>query len=233
MIDNNTIPSEQYSFKDFLFNNRRNRITLLLAGVAIVIQFAVFKYLYPFASFIHGDSFEYLETAFHNYNVNDYLIGYSKFLRLFSVFSKSDTVLVCFQYLSIQASALLFIFSIFYFFRISQFIQYTLLIIITFNPLFLHLGNLISSDGVFAVISFCWFTSLVWILKKGNNFWIIIQAITLLIAFTLRYNAIIYPLVSLAAISLSNISFKRKIFGFTAGIAACGIFFVYTSFKFY
>ncbi|WP_315815274.1 hypothetical protein [Paraflavitalea speifideaquila] len=63
MNDLTTIPANQVSFKGFLFENRRNRIMLWLTLAAIIIQFAVFKYLYPYASYIHGDSFSYLEAA--------------------------------------------------------------------------------------------------------------------------------------------------------------------------
>ncbi|MBO9565799.1 MAG: hypothetical protein J7621_23685, partial [Niastella sp.] len=60
--------------------------------MALVIQFSIFKYLYPFASFIHGDSFSYLQAANENLSINTYMVGYSNFLRLFSVFTKSDTI---------------------------------------------------------------------------------------------------------------------------------------------
>src|SRR5688572_7054182 len=94
------------SFVNYLFYNKQNRIILIIALAAIIIQFSIFKYFYPFASFIHGDSFSYLGAAYKNQGINTYMIGYSKFLRLFSVFSTSDTLLVAFQYLSIQCSAL-------------------------------------------------------------------------------------------------------------------------------
>src|SRR5690349_14212935 len=97
-----SILNEQASFKEFLFENSLNRKILILAGAAIIIQFSIFKYFYPYASYIHGDSFSYINAAHLNLTINTYLIGYSKFLRLFSVFSKPDIILVAFQYLLIQ-----------------------------------------------------------------------------------------------------------------------------------
>jgi hypothetical protein len=168
-MDATTIPANTVSFRDFLFKDKRNRTILILAAVAMVIQWGVFKYFYPFASFIHGDSFSYIYAADRNLSINKYLIGYSKFLRLFSVFSTSDTALVTFQYISIQCSALLLLFSLFYFHKPYRIAQYILICLMVLNPLFLHLANLISSDCIFVAISFTWFSLLLWIIHKPNS----------------------------------------------------------------
>src|SRR5258708_20583126 len=107
----------QNALKDYLLSIRLNRTFLWIAGIAIIVQFVIFKILYPYAGFINGDSYVYLESAYMNYDINTYPVGYSKFLRLFSVFSRSDTALVAFQYLIIQSSALYFIFTLFYFYN--------------------------------------------------------------------------------------------------------------------
>jgi hypothetical protein len=232
MMDNNTIPAEQYSFKDFLFNNRRNRITLILAAVAIVIQFGVFKYFYPFASFIHGDSFSYLDAAYRNFSINTYLIGYSNFLRLFSVFTKSDLLLTTFQYILIQTSAFLLVFTIFYFYKPIKVIQILLLSFIILNPLFLYLGNLISSDGYFLSLSLSWFTLLLWIMHRPSKWVIIMHGIILFLAFTTRYNAMIYPIVSAGAFWLSKLPIRQKIGGLTGALILCGLFVGFTSYKY-
>src|SRR5438552_17349339 len=148
-VDNNKIEISglQYSFKDFLLKNRRNKIILLTSAILIVLQFSVFKYFYPFAGFIHGDSFNYLNSAFSNLDVNTYMIGYAKFLRLFSVFTSADIPLVAFQYLFIQASGLFLVFTLFYFYNPSKVIQIVLLCFVVINPLFLYMANYISSDA--------------------------------------------------------------------------------------
>jgi hypothetical protein len=86
-----------------------------VAAAATILQFVLFKYLYPFANYIYGDSFGYLKAAAQNLTIDFYPIGYSKFLRLVSVFAKPDIVLVSIQYMMIQCSALFVLFSIFYF----------------------------------------------------------------------------------------------------------------------
>lgn len=220
------------SFKYYLINIRFNRITILIAFAAVTLQFAVFKYYYPFASYIHGDSFVYLTTAYYNMDINTYMVGYSRFLRLFSVFTNSDTALVSFQYLFIQASALFLLFTIFYFYKPRRVTQLLLLCFMVFNPLFLHLANLISSDCFFVSVSLVWFSSLLWVINRPSNRLIIVHALVLFIAFTVRYNGLIYPFISGLAFWISKYSFRKKLTAISAGLLLCLSFVLYTSYKY-
>jgi hypothetical protein len=206
-------PVSEQTFTQFLFYNRRNRIILYLSGVAIIIQFAIFKYLYPFANYIHGDSFNYLKAADQNFTINSYPIGYSKFLRLVSVFAKPDLVLTSLQYLLIQCSTLFFLFTSFYFYKAGRSKQTVLFCYMVFNPLFLHLGNMVSSDALFLSLSITWFTLLLWIIYKPSDKIIYWHAILLFLAFTVRYNALIYPFIALLAFGLSKLSLRKKVLG--------------------
>lgn len=227
------LPATHTSFKEFLFNNRRNRIIILyLAAAAIVIQFAIFKYLYPYASYIHDDSFVYLETAYRNLDINTYMVGYSKFLRLFSVFTNSDTALVAFQYLLLQGSALFFLFTLFFFYKPGKVVQAALLCFMVLNPLFLYLANLVSSDAFFLAVSLIWFTLLLWILHKPSTILIILHALVLYIAFIVRYNALIYPFIAIGAFGLSKLPFYKKILGVAVSTLLCGLFVLYTGNKY-
>lgn len=231
-MDATTIPANTVSFRDFLFKDKRNRTILILAAVAVVIQWAVFKYFYPFASYIHGDSFAYIKAADQNLSPNTYLIGYSKFLRLISIFSRSDFSVTALQYLLIELSTLTLLFTTFFFYKPGKITQYFLLCFMVFNPLFLHLANLISSDGFFLALSMIWLTSLVWIIhrpSKNSIFW---HAIVLFLAFTVRYNAMIYPIISLLAFYLSKATLKQKIIGFTLAITTCLLFVITTSYQY-
>lgn len=225
-------PSMSMSFKDFVFNDKKNRAILLIAFGFIIIQFCIFKYLYPFASYIHGDSFVYLDGAQRNLDINTYPIGYSRFLRLFSVFTRSDTVLVAFQYLCIQASALFLLFTIFYFYTPGNIMQYLLLVFMVLNPLFWHLANLVSSDCLFAALSMVWFALLLWIIYQPDTKIIFWHAIVLFIAFTFRYNALIYPFIAIVAFGISQLSLRNKIAGVVTGLLLCGLFVCYTSYKY-
>lgn len=232
MTEQANIPANEISFKDFLLKNKRNRTILILAAVAIVIQFSVFKYFYPFASFIHGDSFSYIKSAYHNNSLNTYLIGYSKFLRLFSVFSASDDTLVAFQYLFTQSSVLFLLFTVFYFYKPSQKAQIILICFMTINPLSLQLANLISSDSLFLSLSLGWFALLIWIIHRPSTYFIVTHAIVLVLLFTVRYNAMIYPFISAIAFLLSNLSVRRKMFGISIAILLCAVFIFHTSYQY-
>jgi hypothetical protein len=222
----------EVSFKEFLFKDKRNKIILIFSAIAIVIQFSIFKYLYPYASYIHGDSFSYLDAAIYNLDISTYPIGYSKFLRLFSVFNRIDYTLVAFQYLFIQCSSLYLLFTIFYFYKTGRIIKYVLLSFMVFNPLFLHLGNLVSSDCLFAALSLIWFTLMLWIIHQPSTKIIVWHAIALFIAFTVRYNALIYPFISLISFALSRMPVRRKLVGFGMVLTLCGSFVCFTMFKY-
>jgi hypothetical protein len=206
-------PASEQTFTQFVFHNRRNRITLYLVAIAIIIQFVLFKYLYPFANYIHGDSFDYLDAANKNLTIYTYPIGYSKFLRLVSVFAKTDLVLVSLQYLMVQCSALFLLFTIFYFYYPNRVTQFLLFCFMVINPLFLHLGNMVSSDGLFLALSTTWFALLLWIIYKPSNKIICWHAIVLFLVFTVRYNALIYPFIVLVAFGLSKLSLRKKVLG--------------------
>jgi hypothetical protein len=217
-------PASEQTFKEFLFHNKRNRTTLILAAAAMIIQFAIFKYLYPFASFIHGDSFSYLDAADKNLTISTYLVGYSKFLRFVSIFTKPDIALIAIQYLFIQCSGLFFLFTIFYFYKSGRYTQSILFCFMVLNPLFLHLGNMVSSDGFFLALSMTWFALLLWIIHKPSNKIIVWHAVILFIAFTVRYNAMIYPFIAGLAFWLSKLPLRKRIVGMGLVLLLCGWF---------
>jgi hypothetical protein len=217
-------PVTEQTFTQFLFHNRRNRVILYLAAAAIIIQFAIFKYLYPFVNYMHDDSFQYLIAADRNSTIEFYPIGYSKFLRLVSVFAKPDIVLASLQYLMIQCSMLFLLFTIFYLYRAGSITQASLFCFMIVNPLCLHLGNMVSSDGVFLALSMTWFALLLWIIHKPSHKIIFWHAIVLFLAFTVRYNALIYPFIALVAFGLSKLSLRKKVFGMGLAVLLCSWF---------
>lgn len=197
---------------------------LWIATTAIIIQFTVFKNLYPFASFIHGDSFSYIYAADKNLTINTYLIGYSKFLRLISVFAKPDIVLVATQYLFIQSGMLFLLFTILYFYRPGKIVEVILLIFMVLNPLSLYLANMISSDGLFLGLCLIWFALLLWIILRPSTKIIFWHAAVLFIAFVVRYNALIYPVIAVIAFGISNMPFPKKIMGIVIPLLLSGWF---------
>ena len=225
-------PANEQTFTQFLFYNRRNRIIMYLAATAIIIQFAVFKYFYPFANYIHDDSLFYLNAAGENLNINTYPIGYSKFLRLVSVFAKPDWMLTGLQYLLIQCSSLFLLFTIFYFYKTGRLTQTILLCFTVINPLYLHLANMVSSDGLFLALSTTWFALLVWIIYKPSGKIIGWHAFVLFAAFTVRYNALVYPFISILAFAWSNLPLRKKLAGLGLCLLLCGWFVALTMFQY-
>jgi protoporphyrinogen oxidase len=220
-------------FKGFLLRNRWNRKVLWIAGIAIILQFGIFKHFYPYAGFIDGDSYVYLETATTNADINTYPTGYSKFLRIFSAFTTSDLALVAFQFFLLQCSALYFIFTFFYLYRPARFIQVLLLGFVILNPLFLYLSNYILSDSLFISLSITWFTLLLWIIHRPTPRLLILQAILIFAAFTVRYNALYYPLIGALALILSRQKIWLKLVGISSSILLIGFFILFTSNKYY
>ena len=227
-LNHNQDLSKSDTFRYYIFNNLNNFLPLLIAVVAVVLQFFVFKAVFPYANFI-PDSYAYVDAARLNTPINWYPIGYSKFLRLFSVFSRSDTALVAFQYFFLEFSLLFFVSSIWYIFRPGKLVKYILLSIVVFNPIFLLLGNYVTSDAIFTALSIVWLTQLLWIIYSPRPVFIFIQVAILLILFTVRYNALFYPIVSSFAFILSPDRIWRKILGITISIVVVGAFVWQTS----
>lgn len=216
----------------FISGVKRNRVYLMSVAIAIILQFSAFKFFYLFPNFIHDDSFVFIRAAYNNESISLHPIGYSKFLRLFSVFSTSDLALTAFQYLLMQVSAIAFIFTIFHFYRPGKLIQVLLITAMVLNPIFLHLANLISSDGIFIALSFVWLTLLLWILHHPTSRLSACHAIVLFLAFTVRYNALYYPLISTVVYILSKQKLFYKLSGIGAGLILIGGFIYFTSLQY-
>ncbi len=220
-------------FSDFLFKDRKNRMYLLFALAAVIIQFSVFKYFYPYPGFIFGDSWVYLNAAIKNNSIGIYPVGYSNFLRLFSVFTNSDTALVAFQYFLLQSSSFLFVMSIAYFFKPGKLTRNLLFVFAILNPVYLYLANMISSDAYFISLSIAWMTLLIWIIEKPTIRLLILQVLVIYLAFSTRYNAIYYPIITVLAILLSRQKLAYKLSGIVASVLVIVFFVWHTSQKYY
>ncbi|HEY8957433.1 hypothetical protein [Chitinophaga sp.] len=212
---------------EFIFKKESNKWYAIFAIIGSILQLTIFKYLYPFASFINGDSYSYLETAYHNLPINTYPIGYSMFLRFFSIFTKSDTILVAFQYFLVQLSLQAFIFTLFHYYKPSPITKISLFTFTLFNPAILYLSNYISSDAFFLALSIIWFTQLFWIINAPSKRLIFINAIILFVAFTVRYNALFYPIIAIIAIFQGKQKTGLKIGGLSLSFLLIGAFILY------
>ncbi len=215
---------------NYLWKNKRNRISWITALLLFIIQFITFKLLYPHVNFM-PDSYFYIEAAYNNADVNMWPVAYSKFLRLISVFTHSDLIVAGLQYFFLQLSTLLFFFSLFYFLSPGIWIKRILLLFTILNPLPLYIANYISADALFISLSLAWLTTLVWLLFRPRLWMLPTHALLLLFCFTLRYNAIYYPIVSLLVFMLVRLSWQWKTAGYFLGIGLILYSFFYTSYE--
>lgn len=225
--------SIETSFKDYVFHNNDNRVFVIGAIVSILTLIIIYKYLFPYASFIFGDSYCYIDEAEKNVQIDTYPIGYPMFLRAFSAITVSDTALVVFQCVLFHTSALSLLFTIFYFFNPGLVIKIPLIFITIFNPLNFHIANTVSSDNLFYSISLIWFTLLLWIIFKPTLKIVIIHGLILFLAFTIRYNALYYPFIAATGFILSKARIQVKIIGFLLIIILLCSFIKYNRDKYY
>lgn len=201
------------TFPSFVLS-KDNRIYLLIAAIGAIVQLIIFKLCYPFADFF-SDSYSYIFAAAARLDVNIWPIGYSKFLWLFHQITHSDTAVVAFQYLFGQLIALYFFFTLLYFYTPGKQISNIIFGCLFFNPLLLYLSNYISSDALFLALSLLWATQLLWMIHRPRPVQIFVHALLIVILFTLRYNAMFYPIISAIALLMS----KRAVIWKLAGIA--------------
>jgi len=177
------------------------------------------------------DSYSYLEAAAKNSDINTWPVGYSKFLRLISVFSHSDTTVTAIQYLVLQSASIAFLLTLLLFIKPNKPVKATLITFFLFNPIPLFLSNYFSADALFIALSLLWFTTLIWVIYRPAFWQIIVQALLLLACFVLRYNAIYYPILSALAFFLSKQNWKLKLLGASLGSLLVFLSYTYTSEK--
>lgn len=214
----------------FIWGQRRNRFYLWSAIGLSIILLTIFKILYPYPNLVM-DSYYYIRAAANNADVNAWPIGYSKFLQLVGIFTHSPLVLVCLQYLFLEFSLLVLFFTIRFFFNLGNIPSNILFIFFFANPLFLYTGNLIMADCLFNGLSILWIIQLLWIIYRPRPYMIFTHALLLIITFTVRYNALYYPIVAALAFLLSRQPLKLKLAGIILPIVLVIGFIIYTSHK--
>jgi hypothetical protein len=225
-----TVRVDIYSvnFIQFIWGERRNRVYLWSAVSVSCVLLALFKFFYPYPNLVL-DSYFYLKAAAANWDVNAWPIGYSKFLRLFGWFTHSPLVLVCWQYLFLEFCNALFFFTLLYFYRPGKVAANCLFVFLFLNPLWLYLSNLIMADALFTGLTIVWVVQLLWIIFRPRPYMIVTHAILLLVTFTIRYNALFYPLIGSLAFLLSRQRLWMKLAGIGLQIALIGCFVLYTN----
>ncbi|PSL33540.1 hypothetical protein [Chitinophaga ginsengisoli] len=227
-------PKEPLLSHDFYKNvwyDKENRICLILSAVITSTFLSIIVKLYPFPNFL-PDSYSYIDAAYNNANINMWPVGYSKFLRLISVFNRSDTGLVIVQYSLLQLAILFFLFSIKYLLQPGKWAMRVLFILLVLNPLWLYIANFVSSDALFATFSLLWLTSLFWLLFRPAAKMFIFHALVLGFVFSVRYNALYYPFISILVVLLANGTIREKLLRLAIVIVPVSWFLLYTTLTF-
>jgi len=224
------ISHNKMSFISFINNERGNRIYLFLTIGISVVLWTAFKLCYPYPNMVL-DSYHYVQAAVSNADVNAWPIGYSKFIRLAGSVSHSPIFLVTLQYLLMQMALLFFFFSIRFFLNPTAWSSNFLFGFLFLNPIFIYTCNIILSDALFIALSIIWFTHLLWVIYTPRAYMIFTHALILLLTFTVRYNALYYPLAASLAFMLCRHSIWFKAGGILLQCLLLGIFILFTSYK--
>jgi hypothetical protein len=211
----------------FVWQIPENRKLLLLSLVISLLSFILFKLLYPFPDFI-SDSYSYLFAAYAHLNVSVWPIGYSKFLSFFHSLTYSDLALVAFQYFFMQFAGIWFFFTILYFYHSNKTTRVLLFLFLFVNPLSLYLCNTINSDALFAALSIFWFAELIWIIHRPRIYQVFVQAVLLLLCFTVRNNAYYYPPIAIITFIVSRHKSIIKWAGSVLPLLLIGLFITWT-----
>jgi hypothetical protein len=201
--------------------------TFVLAAI-LALEFSCFKLFYPFPDFF-GDSYNYIDAAINNLDVNIWPIGYSKFLQAFHWITNSAFLLVFFQYFSLEAALFYLYQTIVRCCPTGRQSRIIILLFFFFNPLNLYVANYVSSEALFLALSLVWLTELLWTIYKPNWYHLLLLSVVFFIAFTLRYNAMYYPLIAVAGIVVSRLSIFEKVIGICLGPALVIPFIIFSS----
>jgi len=204
-----------------------NSIYIWIVLAVSVVQFILFKLLYPFPDFI-SDSYSYITAELLNLNVNLWPIGYSRYLSLIHAISHSDTFLVFTQYFLIQCSLLYLFYTTIGVYKFSRISRNVFFIGLFLNPIFIYLSNCVLSDALFSAISIVWFTQLVKTIRQPHFYQVLTTVILVGVLFTIRYTAVYYPLVAAVAFLLSKHNVKAKMLGIAGPYVIIIPFVLYT-----
>jgi len=224
------VAAEICDMLSYIWSHRINRLYLFSALGISLILLSLFKLIYPYPNMVM-DSYYYVRAAATNAEVNAWPIGYSKFLQLAGLLTHSHLMLVCLQYLFLETALLLLFFTLRLLFHPGGLVSNLLFVFFFVNPLFLYTANLIMADCLFNGLSILWITQLLWIIYRSRPYMLVTHAILLLITFTVRYNALYYPLIGAIAFALSRQKLRLKLVGIGIPVILVASFILYTSQK--
>ncbi|MBW8688175.1 hypothetical protein [Chitinophaga rhizophila] len=199
-----------------------------LAMFTMLLQFIAFKYFYPFPNFMQ-DSYNYLRSATENIDANMWPVGYAKLIRFVGFFTHTDTVLVFVQYFFYHLCALYFFLTLLDLNTSNPWTRRIIFCCLFLNPAILYLSNYITSDVYFIGLSLVWISQLFRLVYEPSRWLLAAHLLVLVLAYTIRYHALIYPVISITVIVFCRFSVRLKIASGLLMISMIGGFMLYTA----
>ncbi|MBV7531814.1 hypothetical protein [Chitinophaga sp. sic0106] len=216
------------SFRHFLLADRRNRLLAGIAIAVIIVNLVIFKLIYPYMD-ITPDSESYLTAAAYHLQADLWPVGYSRILALQHSLIPSETGLMVFQYLCLQCGAFFLYFTLLYLLRPGKLFTHGAFIFLLINPLFLYLSNYVITEALFLALGFTWFALLLWVRHKPGTLVFLFHGVILAVTFTMRYNAMFFPVVALVAILPARVAIWEKVYAIALPVVLIASFIYYTT----
>lgn len=185
---------------------------IYLVTAIILFYFSLLKNWYPFLSFTM-DSYNYIETAQKKLGSNFWPVGYGWIIYLIGLISHSDKFIAFVQFTIYNISALYFFYTILKINIWPIWVKNSIFLFLFINPVFLFLSNILISDTFFISLSLVWFTQLIKLLNRPSLFLTLVNSITLILIFIIRYQALYYPIITIATYIFINIKWQIKVTG--------------------
>lgn len=200
---------------------------LWAAVFVTVVGLVLFKFIYPYPNMVL-DSYYYIMYAMAHAKVGPWAIGYSWFLEIVGAISHSPLVLVVLQYLILVFSFVAFFLTTTKIFRVSGYAKWVLFVFLFVNPLFFFCANFIMSDALFISLSSVWLCVLLEMILKPKVYLLLLHTVLIAVVFTVRYNALYYPILAIGVIVISGYTLVQKIAGIAVMVILLGSFVWYT-----
>lgn len=207
--------SPRLSFANYIWKSPEHRKMLRNALIIFVVGIILYKFAIGEADYT-SDSHAYVGAALSDQKTMYRPFGFSRFLQVLHYFSSSSWFVVFVQYILCGLSSLFCFFSVDFLFGFkNKAIKHWSFYILVANPIFLVMANFMGSDMIFIAFTVAWFASILWIIKRPAVWALCLQVLFLYWAFNVRYTAMYYPIIAIAAFLLA---YKAKPLYKLAGI---------------
>jgi len=205
---------QKESFKNFIFHENMNLFWCIMNF--LILHFIFLKTLYPHTIVIY-DGHHYIREAGNNLEIAGWPIGYPKFLAALHWLARGDWIVGTVQYILMESVVVYFYFTTKYLLRPGKWVSLLMLFALLINPFLLFISNYVMSDGLFATLTVLWFTLTLWYLYNPSPAYAYLSVIVMILAYSIRYYAMFYPLISFPIILFSKTRWWVKLFSIALG----------------